>query len=200
VSEFKYLGNFIENNNRNDRCIKERIQTGNKAYYANLQMLKSKIISRRSKLQIYKTLIRPVVTYWAETWTLAATEENSLRRFERKALKKIYGPVVDKGVWRIRYNNELCKLMAGEDIVRFIKAQRIQWLDHVERMDETAVPKRVLKGKLYATRRIGRPRIRWLEDVVADLRRMGISGWMEKARNRDQWRRIVEEAKAHPGL
>jgi hypothetical protein len=76
----------------------------------------------------------------------------------------------------------------------------MQWLGRVERMDETAMPKRVLKGKLYATRRIGRPRIRWLEDVIADLRRKGISGWMEKARNRDQWRRIVEEAEAHPGL
>jgi hypothetical protein len=41
----------------------------------------------------------------------------------------------------------------------------------------------VPKGKLYATRRIGRPRIRWLEDVIADLRRMGISGWI------DGWRR-----------
>jgi hypothetical protein len=199
VSEFKYLENIIENNNRNDRCRTERIQTGNKAHYANFQMLKSKIISRRSKLQIYKTLIRPV-TYGAETWTLRSAEENALRRFEKKVLRKIYGPVVDKGVWRIRYNDELCKLMAGKVIVRFIKAQRIQWLGHVERMDETAMPKRVLKGKLYATRRIGRPKIRWLEDVIADLRRMGISGWMEKARNRDQWRWIVEEAKVHPGL
>jgi len=123
-----------------------------------------------------------------------------LRRFERKVVTKIYGPVVDKGVWQIRYNNELCKLMGGEEIVRFIKAQRIQWLGHVERMDETAIPKRVLKGKLYAMRGIGRPRIRWLEDVIADLRRTGISGWMEKARNRDQWRQIVKEAKVHPGL
>jgi hypothetical protein len=58
----KYLGNIIENNNRNARCKKERIQTGNKTYYASLQMFKSKTISRRPKLQIYKTLIRPVVT------------------------------------------------------------------------------------------------------------------------------------------
>ena len=204
IGHSKFCYNIIENNNRNDRSIKERIQTGNKAYYANLQMLKSKIISRRSKLQIYKTLIRPVVTYGAETWMLTAVEKNALRRFERKVLRKIYGPVVDKVVWPIRYNNELCELIGGEDIVRFVKAQRIQWLSHVERMDETVMLKRVLKGKLYAMRRIGRPKIRWLEDVITDLRRMGISGWMdgwmEKARNRDHWRRIVEEAKAHPGL
>ena len=62
--------------------------------------------------------------------------------------------------------------MGREDIFRFIKAQRIQWLVRVERMDETGMPKRVLKGKLYVTRRIGRPRIRWPEDVIADLRRM----------------------------
>jgi hypothetical protein len=138
-------------------------------------MLKSKIISRRSKLQIYKTLIRPVVSCGAEIWTLAVAEENALRRFEGKILGKIYGPAVDKGVWRITYNSEL----GGENIVRFIKTQRVQWLGHVERMDETAMPKRVLKGKLYAARRIGRFRIRWLEDVIAYLRRMGISGWMD---------------------
>jgi len=66
-------------------------------------------------------------------------------------------------------------------------------------MDETAMPKRALKGKLYAMK-IGRHRKRWLEDVITDLRRMGISGWMEKVRNRDQWGRIIEKAKAHPGL
>ena len=106
---------------------------------------------------------------------------------------------MDKGAGQIRYNNELCKLM-GEDTVRVIKAQRIQWLGRVERVDETAMPRRVLKGKLCTARRIERPRIRWLEDVITDLRRMGISGQMEKARNRDQWRRIVVEAKAHLGL
>ena len=79
-------------------------------------MLKSKSISRRSKLQIYKTLIRPIVTYGAETWTLTLTEENALRWFETKLLQKIYGPVMDKGVWRIRYTFELYRFMGGKDI------------------------------------------------------------------------------------
>jgi len=53
------------------------------------------------------------VSYGAETWTLTSVEENALRRFERKVLRKIYGPVVDKGVCQISYNDELCELMAG---------------------------------------------------------------------------------------
>jgi hypothetical protein len=113
---------------------------------------------------------------------------------------KIYGPVMDKGVCRIRYNVELYRFMGGKDIVGFIKAQRIQWVGHVDRMDEMAIPKRVLKGKLYAKRRIGRSRLRWTDDVTDDLRKMGIRGWTEKARNADQWRLIVKDAKAHPGL
>jgi hypothetical protein len=46
------------------------------------------------------------------------------------------------------------------------------------------MPKRVLKGKLYVKRRIGRPRLRWMDDVTDDLRRMEIRSWTEKARNR----------------
>jgi hypothetical protein len=48
----------------------------------------------------------------------------------------------------------------GEDIIRFIKSQRIRWFGHVERMEDNAMPKRMLEGRLCFKRRKGRPRMR----------------------------------------
>jgi hypothetical protein len=67
-------------------------------------------------------------------------------------------------------------------------------------MEESAIPKKVLKGKLFYEKRRGRPRMRWLDDVIRDLAVMGIKGWRERTRKKDVWRLIVEEAKPHPGL
>jgi hypothetical protein len=70
-------------------------------------MLKSKNIRRSVKMQIYKTLKRPVVTYGSETWTLTKSDENLLRIFERKILQKIYGMIQEGDIWQIRNNEEL---------------------------------------------------------------------------------------------
>jgi hypothetical protein len=67
-------------------------------------------------------------------------------------------------------------------------------------MNETARPERMLQGKIYTTRKRGRLRLRWLEDVYDDLRKMKVKGCGGKMKNREEWRRIVREAKAHPGL
>jgi hypothetical protein len=141
-------------------------------FYGLIQsiLLKSKIIKRSVKLQIYKTLISPVVTYGSETWTLTKSDENLLRIFERKILWKIYGPIREGDTWRIRNNEELNRSINGEDIVKFIKAERIRWLGHVKRMEVGAIPRKMMEGRLFIGRRKGRPRLRWMVDVVADLK------------------------------
>ena len=68
------------------------------SYYANIHLFNSSLISRNSKLQIYRTLVRPVVAYGSESWTLAMEEERALAVFERKILRKIYGPVKEKRI------------------------------------------------------------------------------------------------------
>jgi uncharacterized protein YrrD len=61
-------------------------------------------------------------------------------------------------------------------------------------LDKMAMPKRVLQGKIYMTRKRGRPRLGWLEDVHDDLRKMkvkGWGGWGGLMKNREEWRKIV---------
>jgi hypothetical protein len=72
-------------------------------------------------MQIYKTLIRPVARYGTENWTLTKSDGNLLRIFERKILRKIYGPIKEGDTWRIRNNEELNRSINGEDIFKFIK-------------------------------------------------------------------------------
>jgi hypothetical protein len=92
--------------------------------------------SSGTKIQLYKTLIRPVVSYAAETWTMKK-EEQALLVFERKIFRRIYGPKYENGEWRTRTNRELEELSKGENIVKWIKGQRLSWLGHLERMEET---------------------------------------------------------------
>jgi hypothetical protein len=55
-------------------------------------------------------------------------------------------------------------------------------------------------GRKTVGRRKGKPLLRWMDNVVADLKTMRIKQWMEMMQDREKWRLIVEEAKTHPGL
>jgi hypothetical protein len=66
--------------------------------------------SRATKIQLYKTLIRPAVTYGAETWTITKKEEQALFIFERKIFRRIYGAKYEDGEWKSRTNRELEEL------------------------------------------------------------------------------------------
>src|SRR5215469_10807935 len=93
VENFNYLDSILNADNKMNTEIAERITKGNKAYCANAKLITLKFLKRNTKIKVYKTIIRPVVTYSSETWTLTAKDENNLRVFERQILRKIFGPV-----------------------------------------------------------------------------------------------------------
>jgi len=69
------------------------------------------------------------------------------------------------------------------------------------RMEEERIPNKVLNGNFYTTRLVGRPRTRWAVVVQRDaLQLLGIRGWRRRAENRDEWRRVMREAKVRKGL
>jgi hypothetical protein len=96
-------------------------------------------------------------------------------------LRKIFGPVNTDNVWRIRNNMEIDKLIESADIVSFIKAQRIKWLCHIQRMDQVGPTRKLLHWKLMGTRPVGRPR-RCQEDVMEDFKKLKIKNWKEQLR------------------
>jgi len=89
-------------------------------------------------------------------------------------LRKIFDPVNIDNISGIRNNMEIDKLTEGADIVRFIKAQRIKWLGHIQRMDQARPTRKLLDWKLMGTRPVGIPRQRWQEDVTEDLKKLKI--------------------------
>jgi Holliday junction resolvase-like predicted endonuclease len=71
--------------------------------------------------------------------------------------------------WRIKNDGEIDNIIRKKDIVRFVKARRVSWIGHIERMEDSRMPKRVMREKIYIRRKRGRPKIRWLDDVEEDL-------------------------------
>ena len=129
--------------------------------------------------------------YGAETWTLTSKIRKILMAWERKILRKMYGPPEEDGQWRIKTNEELRTKYTSQDIVTVIKFRRLEWLGHVSRMNETRSAKKIFEGKLEGRRARGRPKLRWINDVEDDLMELGVKRWRTKALDREEWASIV---------
>jgi hypothetical protein len=84
---------------------------------------------------MYKVLIKPVLTYASETWTLSKANEWRVSLFERKVLRCIFGVRQDNEIWRKRYNYELYEIFNDSNIVSYIKVKRLAWAGHLMRMN-----------------------------------------------------------------
>ena len=116
--------------------------------------------------------------------------------FERKIMRKILGPTrSDDGYWRIKTNQEINDILKGQNIIGFIKKQRLNWLGHVERMAEDNNVQKIKRWKPMSKKPIGRPKIRWEDDVLEDIKSMNVSNWKNVAQNRDRWKKVPEQAR-----
>jgi hypothetical protein len=110
-----------------------------------------------------------------ETWSLTLSEEQRLRVFGNRVLRRMFGPKRDEvtGEWRKLNNEELHNLYSSQNIVRQIKSNRMRWAGHVARMGEERKVYKVLVGKPKGKRPLGRPRRRREDGIRLDLRENG---------------------------
>jgi len=121
--------------------------------------------------------------------------------FEEKILRKILGPTEeDNGIWRIKTNKELEELINHRNITNYVKAKRLSWSGHINRMPETSIVREIYKWKPSTSRPVGRPKSRREDDVRNDLRKMKLIKWVEEVQDRLKWKDTIEKTNTLPEL
>jgi hypothetical protein len=117
---------------------------------------------KNKKIRVYRTVVLRVVLYGCKTWSLTLREEQRLRAFENRVLRRIFGPKRDEttGEWRRLHNEELNDLYLSPNSIRVINSRKMRWTGHVARVGENRGAYRIL---------VGRPSQRW-EDYINPLK------------------------------
>lgn len=160
VMTFKYLGaNITSNRNLKEEVKAQTTKASQISGYLRDIIWRNKYMSTRSKVRIYKTCVRPVMTYAIETRAENTITKRLLRTTEMRTLRSIAGYTLydQKRSEEIR---EICEI---QDVVRWARNRRREWRDHVNRMPDDRLAKIVKDKRPNTPRPPGRPPTRWYE-------------------------------------
>jgi hypothetical protein len=127
VTQFRYLGTTVINQNLIQEDVKKRLKSGNACYHSVQNLLPSRLLYKNVNRREKKILIP--VSYACETWSLMLRKERRLRVFENRVLRRIFGPKRDEMTreWRKLQNQELRDLYSSPSIIRMVKWRRMRW-------------------------------------------------------------------------
>jgi len=128
---------------------------------------------------------------------LKETIKNKLMVFGRKVLRKIFGSRKERdGTWRIKTNDKLDELIGHKNTINRIKAQRLSWFGHSQRMaEERIVKKEVYKWKPMSIRPQWRPNNKRKDDIRNDMKNLEIKNWISYMQDRNKWKSYVVRVK-----
>jgi hypothetical protein len=129
----------------------------NNCYHGLKHLFRSQFLNLSTKLNLYKTLFKPVPTYGSKCWSLNRRNEEQLQVFERRILRKIFGPICDNNVIN---NRELYSIYTDPDIIKTIKISKLCWTGNIMRMPEENPVKKLTLLRPEGSRRAGRPKLR----------------------------------------
>jgi len=116
-------------------------------------------------------------------------------------VRKIFGPTrTDYGYWRIKTNQEINGILKGQNVIGFIKKQRLNWLGQVERMAEDKIVQKIKRWKPMSKRPIGRLKTRWEDGGLEDIKSMNVSNWKKAAQDRDRWKKWLSKPETYIGF
>ena len=165
VKTFQYLGVTIDEKGKQDVEINSRIEKTLKMYYSmNKKFIDKKEISRETKMKVFKTIYRPILTFGYESWILTERQKSQIQAMEMKYLQRVRGVTkIDK-----KRNIDIREDLKIQSTLEFIEARQISWWGHLQRMEETRPVRRVWEAKTQKNKKRGRPRQTW-DKVIAGI-------------------------------
>lgn len=165
VTNFEYLGTIISSDGRIEPEIANKIKKATNIYYAiNRTLLGKKEIGKKTKLQIYNTVVIPAMTYTIEVLPTLIEHKRKITTIEMKYLRKIQG-VTKLDRWR---NEALYKELKQEPVTTKIEKKQLAWFGHVSRMNPDRKTKQFLSAKPTGKKTAGRPR-KTLNNIIEEI-------------------------------
>ena len=163
VMEFQYLGIDVSSERNTYKEVRKQTMKGARiSGYLRDIIWKNKHLSQESKVKIYRTIVRPVMTYAADTRAETSKTKQLLRTTEMNTLRTITGRTRRD---RVR-NSEIRRQCAIEDVIRFNKRRKKEWNNHITRAEDNRLIKIVRDSIPNGKRNPGRPLKRWAESWI----------------------------------
>ena len=190
VETFTYLGSVINKRGGTDADVRARIGKARVAFLQLKNIWSSRVLSSRTKIRLFKSNLKMVLLYGAETWRITNTTINKVQTFVNNCLRRIL---------QIHWpdtisNSELWEKTQQRPVEEEIRRRRWAWIGHSLRKPVTSTTRQALTWNPQGKRRRGRPRNTWRRDLQADTRKMGYT-WNQlerMAQDRGLWRSVVD--------
>ena len=144
-----------------------------------------------TKLKVYRSVVLPTLFYACETWTVYQRHAKRLNHFHTSCLRKLL-----KIKWQDRIpDTEVLKRAGMQSIHTLLKLAQLRWTDHVTRMPDERLPKKILYGELQVGKRShGGQKKRYKDTLKASLKDFNIptESWEQIAQDRTKWRGLIK--------
>ena len=189
VESFVYLGSTVDIQGGTDADVRTRVGKARMAFQQLRNVWVSRHLSKKLKIRIFNTMVKPVLLYGSETWRTTATNIKNIQSFINKCLRRILGVH-----WPEKISNlNLWQQTRQKPVEQEILQRRWRWIGHTLRKPTSSTTRHALIWNPQGKRKRGRPRNTWRRDLEADTKELSLTwGRLERlAQDRDAWRTLV---------
>ena len=186
VDHFQYLGALITEDGRCESDIRTRLGMAKSILTELEHIWKSRAITTCTKLRLLRSLVWPVGTYGAESWSFGKWEQQKLQSFETICYRRVM-----RIPWTARRRNEdILEEVGGRKLWSSVISRKLRYFGHIMRKEDDNLEKCIITGMVEGSRGRGRPRRAWCDDIK-DWTHLSTDELLQSTKDRAGWRSLV---------